>query len=254
MLQGAVAGVDGGLELRLGAGQHLDVRLRVLRQHTHVLLLKLAEFGFLLHQGGGGCLQLGIQKLSGALGLLLAGADVLIDEERSQLGVDLLRDHGPAGGVGDLERSQFLRPGPRARRFHQVDLNVLTHGRDLIVGGWRQKTLIQMQVVDDRQQTGAAQDLLGDRLQALAQIHLHIWQDIVLGNLGLLDQDHRLRGVLRGYDPRRQKHQKPSDKQRSNDPPFPAGHNGPVIIYSSQWFLIIKFFHMLYRPRGCFQL
>ena len=47
-----------------------------------------------------------------------------------------------------------------------------------------------MQIADDLQQPRPAEHLVGDRLQSLLQIYLHIRHHELLGHLLLLDQDY----------------------------------------------------------------
>ena len=122
----------------------------------------------------------------------LTGANVFIDKEAGQLSVYLLCNLWLISYIRDFERRQLSRLSGRCRSLHQVDLDVFAELEDLVIGRAEEQPLVEVQVIDDLQESSAAQHLLCDGLQTFCQVHLYVRQDELLRHFLLFDEDHRL--------------------------------------------------------------
>src|SRR5215469_13921009 len=86
-----------------------------------------------------------------------------------------------------------------------------------------------MKTVDDLLKARAAEYFLGDTLQSLVKRDVHVGHHILLRDLLLLYQNHRLRLVASGPKPTSGPHNSPTDKKRRQYPPPPPKCNGPVL-------------------------
>src|SRR5271156_6755550 len=86
--------------------------------------LESSDFSFLLFQLCSSFRELASQKSRGALGKLLLGLQILVDEQRRKLAVYLLCELRGAGRISNLEGSKLPW---LAGRLHQLDLDVLAH-------------------------------------------------------------------------------------------------------------------------------
>src|SRR5271169_7252869 len=90
-----------------------------------------SDLSLLLFQLHSRIRELTVQKSRRALGKLLLGLKILVDKKRGKLAVYLLCELRGAGRISNLEGSKLPW---LAGRLHQIDLDVLSHLLNRILG------------------------------------------------------------------------------------------------------------------------
>src|SRR5208337_4051305 len=123
--------------------------------------------------------------------------------------------------------------------LYELDLNVLAHPLDDLVRAKPTAVLrIQIQLVDDMQQTGTTKNLLGEVLHPPLQVFVHVRHDIILGHGWLLHQNQRARLVARRQNPTRSPHGEPPQKQRDQEMQVaPANYSEVMLEFETLWIL-----------------
>ncbi len=90
--------------------------------------------------------------------------------------------------------------------------------------------LVKVEPIDDVQQPRAAEDLLGDALQALLQVIVDVRGNVVFGHAGLLHQNQRARLVTRRKHPTRTPNDCPPKKQWYQKVEVAAAHHAQIVL------------------------
>src|SRR5882724_5878223 len=139
-----------------------------------MLIFEVADLRFLLCQDIPGPFQLACQKLGPVFGLPLPHLQIFINEQIRQFACYFLSDLRISRRIVNIESSEFV---PVANK---LDLNVLTHELDLLVGCKRPvRSSIKIQLIDDLQEPSTTEDLLRNALQTLLQIVAYVGHDVV---------------------------------------------------------------------------
>ena len=89
---------------------------------------------------------------------------------------------------------------------------------------------IEIELLDDVQQTSPAQNLLRDALQAVLQIIVHVGRNVILWHGRLLDQNQCARLVARRKNPTRAPYRGPYQEQRNQEMQMPAARDAQVML------------------------
>ena len=107
--------------------------------------------------------------------------------------------YGIAGRIGDVKCCDLI-----ARVTDQFDVDIFAHAVNLLIGrclGVR--AWVKIELVNDVQEPGAAENLLGNALQPILQVVVHVGRDIIFRHGGLLHQNQGARLIARRQNPAR---------------------------------------------------
>ena len=198
------------LKLCLQPAEDLKVRRLLSGQFALMRGLEVANLRLLLSEIVTRRLKLTLDEVGRIFRLLLAHLEILIDKQMSQFAGNLLR------GIGIGRREIYLECVDRVVAVtHQFDVYIFSHPIDFVV---RRKlrlalSVVKVQIVDDQEQTRAAENLLRDALQPALQIVIHIGYHIVLWHRRLFDQNQCAGFVASLKKPTGSPHDKPPKKQ-----------------------------------------
>src|SRR5664280_1376268 len=187
-------GLGGCVELCVEGAEDVDVVGLIFWQHSKVLSLEGGELCVLVVEGALGAVELLLEEVGCALGGLRAGAEIGPGEEGGDLGANLLRGVGVAGGEEDFEAGESIGAGDLA--CDGLDVDALARQRDAVVQG-EMLIVVEAELFNDGLKAGAAEDLLLHGCQAAVDVFGDDGGDKVLRDFLLVDEDEGLGDVLR---------------------------------------------------------